>query len=189
MPVIRFTTNIPQALRLNTLEGRSVESQFGGVQHMFSAAEGAFYVSEAVGRILTEQLRKLEVRAGELVEITKREVAGGNGRRSIQWQVARVGAVSGRHSADPPSQELDQKLAASIEQVALRKNAAQAHTADTGPAWAEALVAQTNALVDAYAQVLKHSSRHEGLVKSEDIRSIFLSAFINVSKGGNGRAA
>jgi hypothetical protein len=189
MPVIRFTTNIPQALRLNTLEGRSVESQFGGVQHMFSAAEGAFYVSEAVGRILTEQLRKLEVRAGEPVEITKREVAGGNGRKSIQWQVARVEAASGKQTADQPSHEMEQKLAASIEQVALRKNAAQAHTADAVPAWAEALVAQTNALVDAYAQVLKHSSRHEGLVKSEDIRSIFLSAFINVSKGANGRAA
>ena len=51
-----------------------------------------------------------------------------------------------------------------------------------------ALVAQTNALVDAYAQVLKHSSRHEGLIKSEDIRPIFLSAFINVSKGASGRA-
>jgi hypothetical protein len=36
--------------------------------------------------------------------------------------------------------------------------------------------------------VLKHISRHEGLVKDEDIRSIFLSAFINVSKGRNGRA-
>jgi hypothetical protein len=43
--------------------------------------------------------------------------------------------------------------------------------------------------VDAYAQVLKHSSRHEGLVKGEDIRSIFLSAFINVSKQGGRNAA
>ena len=137
MPVIRFTTNIPQELRLNTLEGRSVESQFGGVQHMFSAAEGAFYVSGTVGRILTEQLRKLEVRAGEPVEITKREVAGSNGRKSIQWQVARVEAASGRQTANQPSNELEQRLAASIEQVALRKNAAQAHTADAAPAWAE----------------------------------------------------
>src|SRR5215470_3543034 len=65
MPILRFQTNMPQELRLQSLEGRTVESQFGGVQHMFSSAEGAFYVSDAVGRILAEQFRKLGVRVGE----------------------------------------------------------------------------------------------------------------------------
>jgi hypothetical protein len=36
---------------------------------------------------------------------------------------------------------------------------------------------------------LKHSARHEGLVKGDDVRSLFLSAFINVAKGGNRNAA
>ena len=57
MPILRFQTNVPQELRLQSLEGRTVESQFGGVQHRFSASEGAFYVSDTVGRILAEQFR------------------------------------------------------------------------------------------------------------------------------------
>jgi hypothetical protein len=57
------------------------------------------------------------------------------------------------------------------------------------PAWANFLVEQSNALIDAYAQVLKHSARHEGLVKGDDVLSLFLSAFINVSKGGKSNAA
>src|SRR5215831_19029719 len=178
MPTLRFETNKPLELRLRYLEGKPVESQFGGLQHMFSAEEGTFYVSETVGRILAEQFQKLGVKAGEPVDITKAEVAKGN-RKSIECQVARVG------TPEPPS-ELESQLKAAIEMVNARKAAAQAQAAM--PAWTEMLVVQTNALVDAYAQVLKHSSRHEGLVKGEDIRSIFLSAYINVSKGGN-RAA
>jgi hypothetical protein len=36
---------------------------------------------------------------------------------------------------------------------------------------------------------MKPSARHEGLVKGDDVRSLFLSAFINVTKGGNRNAA
>jgi hypothetical protein len=191
MSVIRFQTNIPVEVRLRSTEGRPVESQFGGMQTMFSADEGNFYVSETVGAILAEQFRKLAIRPGEPIEITKAEVSKGNGRKGIEWSVAKVGFAPGEQPngtlvIEKPSQ-LEQQLADSIKQVQARKSAPMAETA--APAWTEALVSQTNALVDAYAQVLKHSSRHEGLVKGEDIRSIFLSAFINVSKGANGRAA
>src|SRR5262249_31075148 len=145
MPILRFQTNIPQELRLQSLEGRTVESQFGGVQHMFSSAEGAFYVSDAVGRNLAEQFRKLGVRVGEPVEITKAEVANGNGRKSIQWKVARVGFAPGEQpdgtfavaKPEPPS-ELEQKLAASIAMVESRQAAAQAQAASAPPDWAQA---------------------------------------------------
>jgi hypothetical protein len=86
-----------------------------------------------------------------------------------------------------PSSELEQQLAASIRLVEQRKQAQAAPAA--APAWANFLVAQSNALIDAYAAVVKHSARHEGLIKAEDVRSIFLSAFINVAKGGNRNAA
>jgi hypothetical protein len=193
MAVIRFQTNIPVGLRLRSTEGRPVESQFGGMQQMFSADEGNFYVSETVGAILAEQFRKLNVRPGLPIEITKAEVSKGNGRKGIEWTVATLGYAPGEQPngtlvIEKPS-ELERQLAESVRQVQARKAAQMAETAAPAPAWTEALVSQTNALVDAYAQVLKHSSRHEGLVKGEDIRSIFLSAFINVTKGANGRAA
>jgi hypothetical protein len=190
MPVIRFQTNIPVELRLRSTEGRPVESQFGGMQQMFSADEGNFYVSETVGAILAEQFRKLNVRPGLPIEITKAEVSKGNGRKGIEWTVTTLGYAPGEQPngtlvIEKPS-ELERQLAESVRQVQARK-AAQMETA--APAWTDALVSQTNALVDAYAQVLKHSSKHEGLVKGEDIRSIFLSAFINVTKNGARNAA
>ena len=111
-------------------------------------------------------------------------------RFRIEWTVATLGYAPGEQPngtlvIEKPS-ELERQLAESVRQVQARKAAQMAETA--APAWTEALVSQTNALVDAYAQVLKHSSRHEGLVKGEDIRSIFLSAFINVTKGARNAA-
>jgi hypothetical protein len=186
MPTIRFQTNVPVGLHLRSTEGRPVESQFGGMQAMFSAEEGAFYVSETVGAILAEQFQKLGVKAGEPVEITKAEVSRGNGRKGIQWMVAKVAFAPGEQPdgtfAVPKSEpsELERKLAESIGMVEARKQAP--------PAWADYLVAQSNALIDAYSQVLTHASKYPN-VRGEDVRSIFLSTFINVTKNGGRNAA
>jgi hypothetical protein len=155
-----------------------------------------------------QQFRTLGVKPGEAVEITKAEVGRGPERRT-QWMVAKsvtVGEQTDGTLAVPapaPASELEQKLTASIRLVEARKRAealkaqaaevqARKHAAQepaAAPAWATFLVEQSNALVDAYAQVLKHSARHEGLVKGDDVRSLFLSAFINVTKGNNRNAA
>lgn len=180
MATIRFQTNVPVELRLRSTEGKPVESQFGGIQYMFSADEGAFYVSDIVGGILMEQFRKLGIRPGDAIDICKAEVTA-NGRKRIQWQVSAVG-----NAPENPPSELEQKLAASIAQVEARKQAQQATTAAAPPAWAGALVSQACVLVDAFAAVVKHSAQYQGLVKPDDARSILLSAFINLSKGSNG---
>jgi len=186
-------TNQPVELHIRSIEGKPVESQFGGMQHMFSAEEGAFYVSETVGQIITGKLRDLHVRSGELVEIVKAEVANG-GRKRIEWQVARIGYTHGERPdgtfavpSEPPS-DLERQLAASIAMAEARKQPQQA-TAAAPPAWAQALVSQTCILVDAFAAVIKHSSQYQGLVKPDDARSIMLSAFINLSKSSGGRNA
>ncbi|HKD45153.1 MAG TPA: hypothetical protein VKD24_05805 [Candidatus Angelobacter sp.] len=184
MSTIRFVTNVPAELRLRSLEGKPVESQFGGMQHMFSAEEGAFYVSETVGAILAEQFRKLGVKAGEPVEITKAEVSRGNGRKSIQWTVTKPVAPE---SAAPPS-ELEHKLADSIAMVEARK---QAQTPEQ-PAWARALSTQTRHVLDVYAELVAYASdRHGNLVRPDDIRTMMTTVFINLSKnsGGNANAA
>lgn len=191
---IKFQTNQPVELRMRSIEGTPVDSQFGGVQHKFSAEEGAFYVSEVVGAILTDQFRKLRIRPGGRVEICKAEVTT-NGRKRIQWLVAEVGYYPGEQEngtlavpklpakPEPPS-ELEQQLAASIAQVEQRKQAQQAPAA--APAWADTLVSQACVLVDAFAAVVKHSAQYQGLVKPDDARSIMLSAFINLTKSSNG---
>ena len=203
MAILRFSPNVPVALHMRSLEGKPVESQFGGMQHLFSAEEGAFYVSDKVGGILTDQFHALGIKAGDPIEIIKAVSGSGPGQRT-QWQVAVTVAAAGEQpngtfavpkepvrnvklatTPDPPQSQLEQQLADSIRLVEARKAAQKA----AAPVWTESLVMQTNALVDAYALVLKHSAKHEGLVKGEDIRSIFLSAFINVSKNSGGRNA
>jgi hypothetical protein len=187
MAILKFQTNVPIEVRLRSIEGKPVESQFGGIQYLFSAEEGAFYVSDTVGGILMDQLRKLGVKAGEPVDICKAEVSRGNGRKGIEWTVAKVGFAPGQPS-EPPS-ELEQKLAASIEQAVQRKNPAQAQAA--APGWAQMLLVHTNALADVYAAALAHASTtHGNAIKPEDIRALLTTAFINLSqKGVNGRAA
>ena len=194
MPILKFELNAPIELHLRSIEGKPVDSKFGP-QQQFTAEEGIFYVSEMVGAILTDQLRKLHVRAGDLVEIIKAEVTTG-GRKKIQWQVAQIGYYQPGEQADgtlavpkgpsrpePPS-DLERQLAASIAQAQERKQAQQAQAA--APAWSTALVEQTCVLVDAFAQVVRHSAQYQGLVKPDDVRSILLSAFINISKSSNG---
>ena len=95
MATIKFATNVPEELRLRFTEGKVVPSQFGGEQMMFTAEEGVFYVSEAVGNIIHREIRKQGIAAGEPIEICKAEVDKGKGRKSIEWQVSKVGFAPG----------------------------------------------------------------------------------------------
>jgi hypothetical protein len=184
MAIIRFNTNVPVEVRLRSIEGKAVESKFGGMQHMFTAEEGAFYVSEVVGQIVTDQCRKLGIRPGEPIDIVKAEVSKAGGRKSIEWSVSKVG-----ETPEPPSQ-LEQQLAQSIQMVEARKQAQQAQEAQ--PKWAQALSMQTKHLVDVYADLVNYASaKHGNAVRSDDIRAMMTTVFINLSKqnGSNSNAA
>jgi hypothetical protein len=202
MPIIRFATNVAQILHLRTLAGKPVESNYGGMQHMFSAEEGAFYVSEKVGGILTDQFLKLGVQPGDPVEITKAEVGRGPERRT-QWLVATeaqevpagaptaTGVMVVPKLPEPPS-DLEKQLKASIKMVEERKAAAKAQTAAPAelPRWAQALEMQTKHLVDVYAGLVNYASgKHGNAIKPEDIRAMMTTVFINLSKGANSNAA
>jgi len=93
---IQFQTNLPVELALQFLQGKPVDSQFGGIQHLFSTTDNrVFFVSEMVGNIIADQLKKLGVQKGEAIEICKAEVTQGRGRKSIQWIVKKVGSPVG----------------------------------------------------------------------------------------------
>jgi hypothetical protein len=51
-------------------------------------------------------------------------------------------------------------------------------------AWAQTLVGQTNQLVDAYAECILHAAQHGLTVKPEDVRTLLVTAFINLSQRG-----
>lgn len=206
---IKFETNIANVLEMRSLTGELVDSQYGGQQYKFSTNAGAFYVSESVGNILHDRFERLGITAGESIEICKREVSR-NGRKSIQWEVSRLGevpygeqpngtfAVPAREPAPAPSM-LERQLAASIAEVQARKAPATAAAPAGRPVavvsgelapWQAALLGQTNALTDVFAAAIAHASgAHGNAVKSDDVRSLMLSAFINMAKGGARNAA
>src|SRR4029453_17514965 len=87
---IQFATNQPVQLALQAIEGTPVESNFGGMQHRFTSDKGTFYGSEAAGHAITDQLQKLGITPGEVVEITKAEQDLGRGRKGIRWVVGLI---------------------------------------------------------------------------------------------------
>lgn len=189
MSILRFQPNIPLEVTLRSLEPQTVESKFGGNQHLFTAEEGIFYVSEPVGAILYDQFSKLGVVPGQAVEITKGVNGSGPGAKT-KWIVSMSSdATEPAAEAQPePASELERKLADSIALVQARKQPQLA--ASAAPAWAQTLLTQTNALADVYAAALAHaSSTHGNAIKPEDIRALMTTAFIGLSQRGNARVA
>ena len=120
MAKIQFQTNVPVELRLQSIEGEVTPSQFGGNQIKFTAHEGPFWVSEAVGSILIDQIRKKRIQPHVPVEVARREIAQSNGRKGIQWSIDPVGFA--------PGEQPDGTFAVPTSLVAMRdKNGANGH--------------------------------------------------------------
>lgn len=174
MPRVQIQTNQPVTANLLSTDADIAPSQFGGDQMKFRLSIGELYVSESVGNILLGQIAGEQIAAGESVTIAKREVQNGN-RKAIRWTIARAAAAA------PPPPPLPPAAAAVGAGVAVPAATIE-RVASAAPAWSAMLAAEAIAVVDAYAVVLKDSAKHGGLVKGEDVRSIFLSAYINASK-------
>ena len=169
-------TNKPQLLHLHEITGKERESQFGGMQYLFTAAEGIFYVSEPVGKILTAQLTKLDVKPGDPVEITKAEVDAGRGRKSIQW------IVSVPLNDDGGTPEPTTNVAVMRPVAVAAPQAAPDATAR--PRWADVLIHQASVMVDVYAQVLRYANEQQAGIRPDDVRALLTTTFINLAQKG-----
>lgn len=176
MPALRIATNQPERVRLLSLEAETAASNFGQDQLRFRTDRGDLYVSVAVGTIFVEAIAQQGIKAGEPVEISKREVAVGS-RKTIRWELTRVAPAVGAQPTGTfavpaaPRGPVSAPIARPVTQPA--------------PAgWTGVLLAQTNALADVYAAALAHSSAiHGNAVKPDDIRSLLVTAYINLAKG------
>src|SRR5207244_4514031 len=128
----------------------------------------------------------------------KAEKDYGNGRKGIEWQVAKVGFVPGEQkdgtfavpispaagvTAPAPvaaafTERLKQQLNTGNGTKALNGNGNGQAVAASGPKellmpWAQFLLAQVNAVIDVYALACKHASeQHGNLVRAEDVRAL-----------------
>jgi len=89
MEKIKFQTNISVEVALKFAEGKLCDSQFGDPQYMFTTVDDrVFFVAEKVAA----KIHGLHLEPREPFDIVKAEVDWGNGRKGIEWQVAKVGA-------------------------------------------------------------------------------------------------
>jgi hypothetical protein len=210
---LQFETNVPREVCLESLDGEPKESQYGGPQRMYTTLDrDVFYVSDAVGKIIADTCRKLKIDAGEPVVICKAEVSDGRGRKTIRWQVTRVNPIgqqadgtfavpavantngaNGSQTPAPPvtpaTQVQQQPVPSPIGNgIANGGNGHSLPPANplvhTG--WALHLREQAQTLIDIYNDCLTYSGKYGAAVKPDDVRSIVLSCFINVTKSNGG---
>jgi hypothetical protein len=67
-----------------------------------------------------------------------------------------------------------------------RENAAPIELVKKTPSWAITLVNHTNELIDAYSKCLHHANQYGVTVKSDDVRTLLVTTFINLCQR-NGR--
>jgi hypothetical protein len=208
---IKFQTNITVEAALKFPEGKLCDSQFGDPQYMFTTTDDrVFFVAEKVA----QKIHGLRLLPREPFEITKAEVDYGNGRKGIEWQVNKVGFAPGEQPDGtfvvPATQagagvDAPAPVATAVRQSPYSNgngNKPNGHANGSGnghapevcqsvrAAWAQFLLAQTEELIDIYAEASQYASdRHGNSVKAEDVRSLMLSAFINVSKNGASHVA
>jgi len=96
---IKFQTNVPVECALKFAEGKLCDSQFGDPQYMFTTVDDrVFFVAEKVA----QKIHGLRLQPREPFDITKAEVDWGNGRKGIEWQVAKVGFAPGEMTGTTP---------------------------------------------------------------------------------------
>lgn len=211
--VIKFEFDQPVEVALQYADSKVFPSNFpgGDDRHMFSTSDGRVMYHSP---LTAAKIKALGVQVGERFFIVKRK----NGRltdyavfregaeppaaaqpriermppaeraRRLPELVAARNAERGQATQPEAPSDLEKKLADSIALVQAKKTMQRAETAVETPGWVNTLISQTNWLVDAYAQSLTHASKH-GQVRPEDVRSLLVTSFIQLSQKAARNAA
>lgn len=213
MEKLTFETNVPRSLKLHYAEGKRCPSNFGGDQFMFSTDQGPFYVSETVGNILHDQIRKQEVRAGELVEVCRREVDQGRGRKGINWVLTKCCSVghqpdgayavpklngtngyNGAGVASPaPQTAPTPEPPSNISGNGSTQNGnGHGNSNGNGPSpaalWSARVKAATQARLEMYIELCDWAAgRFDGRVSAGEVQSFLMNVLIGCDKNGGAR--
>jgi hypothetical protein len=205
--IVQFEFGQPVEVALKFPEPKVFDGQYGE-RCMYSLTDGrVMYVDP----LTAARIKSLGVQPGEMFFVLKskkgrsaewsvfRDLADAPEtpayQRSKMKPHERAARLPELVAARNTANNLESQLAASLAQVAERKMGEQpdgtfavpnpSAPAPRPPArerWTEVLLAQTNALTDVLAEALRHSSQHGGLVKTDDVRSLLITTFIELSK-------
>jgi hypothetical protein len=168
--VVEFAPNTPVTLALKYAQGKTISGQYGE-RMMYSLTDGKIMFLDLP---VAGQIEKLNINVRESFTITKR--TDGKKDSPVSWEVARP-IVAG----EQPNGTF------AVPKLPDPKPAQRASSPVPTPS--TRLVEDCNLLVDAYAAVLEHAlTTHNGRVKPDEVKSIFLTTVINLT-GGKTRAA
>ena len=170
--VVEFPTNTPVTVALKYPHAKTVSSQHGE-RFMFSLADGRvmFLAPEVGGKIET-----LGINVRENFTITRKW----DEQKSLTtWEVARLAGEQPNGTLVLPSGgENENKVSPKPPASAPAPNGA-----DRRKTAGALLIEETNALVDAYAQILDRTlNTYQGRIKPEEARSLLVTAYIQRNK-------
>jgi len=170
--VVEFPPSVPVTVALKYGHAKTVSSQYGE-RFMFSLADGrVMFLAPEVGA----KIEALGINVRENFTITKK---WDEEKSAATWEVARV-------AGEQPNGTLVLPLAGETESKVNPKPPASAPAStsrDHGKAAGALLIEETNALVDAYAQILERTlTTYQGRIKPEEARSLLVTAYIQRSK-------
>jgi hypothetical protein len=170
--VVEFPPNAPVTVALKYPHAKTVSSQYGE-RFMFSLADGrVMFLGPEVGG----KIEALGINVRENFQITRKW----DEQKSLStWEVARLaGEQPNGTFVVPSSGESENKV--SPKPAA---SAAAPKATDHRKAAGALLIEETNALVDAYAQILDRTlNTYQGRIKPEEARSLLVTAYIQRSK-------
>lgn len=168
--VVEFPTNEPVTVALKYGHAKTVSSQYGE-RFMFSLADGrVMFLAPEVG----SKIEALGINVRENFTITRKW----DEQKSLTtWDVARLAGEQPNGTFVVPS---------APEGTVTPKppaSAAASNGADHRKTAGALLIEETNALVDAYAQILDRTlNTYQGRIKPEEARSLLVTAYIQRSK-------
>lgn len=207
---VRFEVGQPQEVALKFADGKEVEGQYGE-QWMYTLTDGrVMYVEPIVaahirrlqiqpgecffiekrkkGRVNDWHVyRETDIPAEDIPAVER------SARKRTPPAHVLASTLPERVAARNAERNLEQQLADSITLVEARKAAPAVEPVAPKPVqsaaavnpqdrWKAVLLTQTNALTDVLAEALRHSAQHGGLVPSDDVRSLLITAFIELTK-------
>lgn len=204
-PKVEFETNIWRELALKFPDGVNGENAYGPYVRFLTTTDETLFTPT----IAAEKIRALKLNPGERFNMRKAEVMNGGPKPHIEWQVSRIDAPIQQRDgtlAIPKEPPVDVEAIAARIRAQLQKEAATASSAAapatgaTQPPVSSSLTSPngspfehsghaallrdtTNMLIDVLANCKNYASKYQGAVAGEDVRTLLLSAYINLSKG------
>jgi hypothetical protein len=200
---LRFQSNVIEPIALQTLQGVAKDGVFGP-QKLFRLTDGrGMYLNLDVASRVEALTTRGDLQLGQVFWMCKHRTSKGRKEiwdiylkdptphegestlvRDLRLSIDKAQQDRTSREAEPvpaPVISMPEPSAGSSTAAETRMTLAK-EAAHKPQVWSETLLHQTNELTDAYASALQHAGRHGLAVKPEDVRTLLVTAFINLSQ-------